>query len=450
MNGVHTYPHNVGIKAMEIYFPKKYVDQTELEQFDGVSAGKYTIGLGQTKMGFCDDREDIHSISLTAVQNLLEKYNISYDQIGRLEVGTETIIDKAKSVKTVLMQLFAESGNSEIEGIDTTNACYGGTAALSNAINWVESSSWDGRYALVVAADIAIYASGPARPTGGAAAVAILVGPDAPVVVERGLRGTHMEHVYDFYKPDLSSEFPEVDGHLSVVCYLRALDHCYQRYMARLAKKENLEKPGLKDIDFMVFHSPYTKLVLKSFGRIGFHDFLANPSDEKYSELQQFKDLKLEDTYTNKQVEKAFIDATKAAYSEKVIPSLLAAKNVGNMYSGSVYGCLSSLLSEVPYSDLKDKRVALFSYGSGSSATMLSFRVVDSTENIAKQLNVKARLETRTAVAPAEFANIMNLREETHQLKGYTPVGDVEDMYPGTYYLTHVDDKFRRTYARKN
>jgi hypothetical protein len=33
------------------------VDQTDLEKFDGVSQGKYTIGLGQTKMSFCDDRE---------------------------------------------------------------------------------------------------------------------------------------------------------------------------------------------------------------------------------------------------------------------------------------------------------------------------------------------------------------------------------------------------------
>jgi hydroxymethylglutaryl-CoA synthase len=29
----------------------------DLEKFDGVSQGKYTIGLGQTKMSFCDDRE---------------------------------------------------------------------------------------------------------------------------------------------------------------------------------------------------------------------------------------------------------------------------------------------------------------------------------------------------------------------------------------------------------
>ena len=37
--------------------PAQYVEQSELEKFDGISAGKYTIGLGQTKMTFCDDRE---------------------------------------------------------------------------------------------------------------------------------------------------------------------------------------------------------------------------------------------------------------------------------------------------------------------------------------------------------------------------------------------------------
>jgi hydroxymethylglutaryl-CoA synthase len=81
----------------------------------------------------------------------MDKYGIDYQSIGRLEVGTETIIDKSKSVKSALMQLFADSGNTDIEGIDTTNACYGGTSALINAINWVESSYWDSRYALVIA-----------------------------------------------------------------------------------------------------------------------------------------------------------------------------------------------------------------------------------------------------------------------------------------------------------
>jgi len=139
------WPTGVGIIAVEIYFPFLYVDQTELEAFDGISAGKYTIGLGQSQMGFCTDREDINSLCLTVVQRLVERQGISYADIGRLEVGTETIVDKSKSVKSVLMQLFVDSDNTDVEGIDSTNACYGGTAALFNSVNWIESSSWDGK-----------------------------------------------------------------------------------------------------------------------------------------------------------------------------------------------------------------------------------------------------------------------------------------------------------------
>lgn len=63
------------------------------------------------------------------------------------------------------MDLFGD--NTDIEGATVINACYGGTAALLNAFTWVESDGWDGRFAIVVAADIATYARGPARPTCG-------------------------------------------------------------------------------------------------------------------------------------------------------------------------------------------------------------------------------------------------------------------------------------------
>jgi len=46
----------------------KCVDQKELEKFDGVSEGKYTIGLGQTKMSFCDDREGKSNESVSEVR----------------------------------------------------------------------------------------------------------------------------------------------------------------------------------------------------------------------------------------------------------------------------------------------------------------------------------------------------------------------------------------------
>lgn len=138
------WPEDVGILSMEMYFPNTYVDQTELEEHDGVGKGKYTIGLGQTRMGFADDSEDIQSICLTVVKRLLEKTRVSPKRIGFLMVGTETLIDKSKSVKSTLMQLFEDCDNHELEAVDTYNACYGGTAALFAALNWVESSSWDG------------------------------------------------------------------------------------------------------------------------------------------------------------------------------------------------------------------------------------------------------------------------------------------------------------------
>ncbi|KAJ3041263.1 hypothetical protein HDV00_009656 [Rhizophlyctis rosea] len=443
-------PQNVGIHAIEIYFPKKFVDQSALEKFDGVSEGKYTIGLGLGAMAVADDREDIQSFALTVVQSLMEKYQISYSDIGRLEVGTETIIDKSKSVKSTLMQLFADSGNTDIEGIDTTNACYGGTNALFNSINWIESSSWDGRYALVVAGDIAVYKNGGARPTGGAGIVAMLLGADAPLVFDRGVRATHMEHVYDFYKPDLHSEYPEVDGQLSNVCYLKALDTVYNRYLERVSKVEGITNPSVDSFDYFCLHTPYSKLVQKSVGRLAFNDFLRNPDAEQYAAFEQFKGLDLASTYGNRDTEKAFVAYTKNTFNTKVVPSLLAAKNLGNTYTGSVYGGLASLVSEIPSEQLQNKRIVLFSYGSGLAASMFSLTVRGPTDALARNINLKNRLAQRTEIEPAEFDEIMNLREKTHNVRSYEPVrpADERNLFPGTYFLERVDEKFRRTYGR--
>ena len=97
-------------------------------------------------MACINDREDINSISLTCVSNLLKKNNINPKDVGRLEVGTETVLDKSKSVKTTLMQLFAPSGNHDIEGVTSINACYGSTNALFNTLNWIQSQVYDGTF----------------------------------------------------------------------------------------------------------------------------------------------------------------------------------------------------------------------------------------------------------------------------------------------------------------
>jgi hydroxymethylglutaryl-CoA synthase len=43
-------------------------------------------------------------------------------------------------------------------------------------------------------------------------AIAMLIGSNAPVVFDK-VRSSFMDHSYDFYKPNPTSEYPTVDGH---------------------------------------------------------------------------------------------------------------------------------------------------------------------------------------------------------------------------------------------
>merc|ERR1712093_206911 len=334
-------PQNVGIHAIEVYFPPTCIDEKDLETFDGVPAGKYTIGLGQEYMAYTDDREDINSFLLTVTSNLLEKYNI--------------------------------------EGIDSKNACYGGTAALFNCINWVESKSWDGRYALMVAGDIAVYAEGASRPVGGAGAVAILIGPDAPMVFEP-VHGNCMGNWWDFFKPELSSEYPSVDGPLTLHSYLGGLEQSYENFVVKETKrirggaKTNGQANGLaegpavslKDFDYIGFHGPFGKMVQKGTARLAYMDYLLNPSAPEFANVDPaIRDMPRSKTLTDKAVEKQFVALSSETYKNKVWPSTQCVRRLGNMYTGAVYGALASIIDSVEPQELLNKRIALFSFGSG-------------------------------------------------------------------------------------
>ena len=365
----------------------------------------------------------MYSIALTTTSQLLKKFNIDPKSIGRLEVGTETLLDKSKSCKSVLMQLFEPSGNTSIEGVDTVNACYGGTNAVFNAVNWVESSAWDGRDAIVVAGDIALYKKGAARPTGGAGCVAMLIGPDAPIAFEPGQRGTYMKHVYDFYKADLTSEYPLVDGHFSNRCYTEAVDACYKAYHERkagLAKRANGYTNGINGVhteeepkapldsfDYMAFHSPNCKLVAKSYARMLYSDYLNDPENAVFESVPtEIKNLEYEASLTDKTLEKLFMGLTKKRFAERVQPSIEIPALCGNMYCGSVYGSLLSLICNVPNERLQGKRIGVFSYGSGLASSLFSLKVKGDISDIVSKVNLHTRLEARKTVAPEVYDEV--------------------------------------------
>ena len=98
----------------------------------------------------------------------------------------------------------------------------------------------------------------------------------------KGVRALHISHAYDFYKPVLDSEYPVVDGQLSIQCYLSSLDKCYNLYKKKISNEFMKTNVSDKKFEFnltkanaFVFHSPYCKLVQKSFARLLWNDYLA-------------------------------------------------------------------------------------------------------------------------------------------------------------------------------
>lgn len=439
----------VGILDICVYIPRLAVSQTDLEQYDNAPTGKYTIGLGQSHMSFVSDREDVVSLALTAVSMLMRKHNLSYSQIGRLEVGTETILDKSKSIKTSLMQLFEKSGNSEVEGLDNTNACYGGTAALFNTLAWAESSAWDGRYGIVVAADVAVYDEGPARPTGGAGAVAMLVGrdEDVPIRFEIGLRSTFMDHTYDFFKPRLDVEYPTVNGQETVDCFVRAIDRCYDLYVDRATRKDGQQFRVGQCVDYCLFHAPFSKMVQKSFARLVYNDFLRSKEgqDDFYCDVEQFRSLDRRTSHKNKDAQRAFVKLSHQMYESKCRPGAWLALETGNTYTASLYSSLAALIAEKENA-LIGARIILFSFGSGLASSMYSLRVTGPLNRIFKGLQLREQLDNRLIVPPTVYAATLRRREKDYCRFDYEPCSDTQTLAPGTYYLKRVGVQGDRIY----
>lgn len=432
-----------GICSLEVHFPETFVSQEKLELYNNVKPGKYTIGLGQARMAFTTEREDVCSLALTVVSRLMERDGIDYRQIGRLTVATESQIDHAKSIKTVLMQLFEESGNSDVEGVDYVNACYSCTAGIFDAITWCESKDWDKRYALVVGVDIAVYEKGPALPTGGAGAFCALIGREPAFYLEP-LRASYMAHEYDFYKPNLSSPFPVVNGKHSNLCFAKAFDNCYKLLNEKLSAGIHPE-----DFSYFLCHSPYHKLVRKTFSRIYWNDFLLNGGD-KYPDLLEFEHSA--GPNHNRPLYVTLTKATQQVFIEKGKVGCTLPIEVGNVYSASLWFSLASLcgLGE----KLAGKRILSFSYGSGLCSSLFVLRAGSTPSSIEKlrmlgrHCDYESRLSSRIECAPEIFYAVHEMYERTFEAKGEIIPRNTITENENTFYLMKKDSQGRRVYEK--
>jgi len=432
---------NAGIHAMELYIPQYVVSQSEMEQHDKCP-GKYTTGLGQQAIGFCADDEDAVSYALTATMRLLERMKIAPRDIGRIEIGTESQVDRSKSIKSVLVDLlysleqkrrdvdtsgFREDDPAakgfDVEGVDNVHACYGGTAALLNSIAWCESEASDGKYALVVCSDIATQPE-EYRFMSGTGCVAMLIGRNAPLVLLKE-RASHMVNTWDFYKPVgwSNSHAIMLDGKHSVDCYTGCLDKCQER----LAAKMGGHGDQLNATDHILFHCTSIYLCKRGFDR--WYQNACAAQGQKVSLKER----------TN-------------AYERMCRPSTTVTSNNGSAYSASCYVNLYSLFSEIGVENMVGRTITVFSYGSGSASTIYRLRTRGTLQ---LGLSHEALLSRRNQCTPVQFISTTEAySQKLYDNFDWTPTLKEEMKLPGApkedgvFYIDHCNAHGVRVYSR--
>jgi hydroxymethylglutaryl-CoA synthase len=352
----------VGIDALAVAVPRRYVDMEDLARARGVDPAKLTIGLGAREMAVAEPGEDTVALAAQAAERVLA--HADRDSLGMLVVGSETGVDHSKAVASFVHGLLDLPRSMRV--FDTQHACYGGTAGLMAAAEWIASGAAQGRSALVICSDIARYGVNTAgEPTQGAGAVAMIVR-EEPALLELdvGASGTASTHVHDFWRP-LGHREAQVDGHYSVQCYLEALATAYTGW----------KRHGLQPLARVCYHVPFCKMARKAHAQLRACDGL--PDDER-------------------------------SFVEQVASSLTACARVGNIYTGSLYLALAGLL-DAQASALASRRIGMFSYGSGCTSEFFSGVVTPRAAERIAAADLQGVLAGRERIDVAEYERIMAL-----------------------------------------
>ena len=398
-----------GIEAITCYVPRHFLDLKTLAKANGVDPAKYYFGLGGRGMAVASPHEDPVTMAVEASMGLFENYPVDPETIGMLVVGTETSVDAAKPIAAYVHGMLKLPRSCRT--FDTKHACYGATAALRLAAEWSASPSSGGRKALVVATDIASYDLGsPGEPTQGAGAVAMVVSTEPRILCfDPHPGGVSTREVMDFWRPHYR-DTALVRGHASIDCYLDALEYTYREY-------ESLSGLSWDDYDHILFHVPFPKMAYKAYKRL--------------------YDLELKRRRHNG------LGTLEMSFEKRSMASLWAARELGNIYSGSLYLSLASLLKQLGRK-AQNAKVALFSYGSGSCAEFFSGRIGPDAAAWRDRIGIGRGLASRIEL---DYEGYLRFRKESLMLSknaSFKP-SDPSDTHPGKVSFRGIKDH-RRIY----
>lgn len=408
-----------GISSIGVYIPPLYLSHDDLADARGVPRDKFRIGLGNINMAIVPPWDDTVTMAANAAEMAIEAAGIDKDQIGLLIVSTETGVDQSKPVASFVHGLLGIGHRARVYEIK--HACYGGTVAIMNAINWVKSQQHKGKKALVITSDIAKYGLNSAgEPTQGAGAVAFIISDETEFVhFIPGLNAFYSKDVHDFWRPN-GSATPMVDGKYSIDCYLEALEFCTKDLQENLASE--MGKKLLDFVDYFIYHLPFTRMAYKAHCKM-----LAT----------------LNPGLNEDQVKEIY----SAIYEEKIRPALTGSEQVGNIYTGSVYMCLMSLLDEKS-DDLIGKNIGVFSYGSGCGAEFLVAHIGRGIQKQIKRYSFKNQLLRRKKISMDQYALLYGEQNnETPTKNGFLEKINDSDEY-SRYIFTGVKDH-KRQYVKR-
>ncbi len=414
----------VGIDAIEIWTGKLKLDlPNTFAPVKGEDPEKYTKGLGLDSSSFPDVYEDIVTMGANAAKRLMERRDLTPQDIGRIDVATESAFDNSKPVSTYiagcLEQVYDDNFHHANKG-ERKFACVAGTQSIDDAYNWIKAGRHRGRSALVIATDTALYARGdPGEATQGAGAVAMLISEDPDIVELSPEQGYGSADETDFLKPN--QQFPSVDGKRSMQVYLARMREALEDFESVAGDVHP------SDAVYVPFHTPFPGMVRKA-ALLAYRHTIRDTEieDELAAEIgRQPRNDEYESWDDYEGAIRDYMDSLKRTesyqtwYDHVIAPTLDISRRVGNWYTGSVHIARASALKHALETgeDLTEKQLLVGSYGSGAQAEIHAEYIQDGWEEEIDKLNIDEQIDRRYDLSFEEYELVHDVHNHEKQIE---------------------------------
>ncbi|WP_286783021.1 hydroxymethylglutaryl-CoA synthase [Streptococcus sp. UBA4344] len=387
----------IGIDKIGFATAQYVLNMDDLAESRNVDPDKYSKGLLLNNLSITPVNDDIVTLGASAAESILSEED--KETVDMIIVATESSIDQSKAASTYIhsllgIQPFARS-------IEMKEACYGATAALDYARLHVQKHPES--KVLVIASDVAHYGvNTPGEPTQGAGSIAMLISKDPRILLLNDKSVAQTRDIMDFWRPNYSTT-PFVNGIYSTKQYLDMLKTTWAEFQKRF-------DTSLADFSAFCFHLPFPKLALKGF---------------------------------NKVMDKSLPEELKEKLKENFESSIIYSKQVGNIYTGSIYLGLLSLL-ENSKNLVAGDNIAFFSYGSGAVAEIFSATLVDGFKDML-QTNRLETLKQRIRLSVEDYEKLF-FEEPVIDAEGNATIAEYKT---GAYALKEIREH-QRIYGKVN